>query len=385
MTITARPPAADNEEAGILVVEPDASEGKRLLQILEDGGFKATLARDGGAAIDDLVRNRYELLVVDGELPELPGKDLVSVVRAYDVEVPIIVIARSAAPWEGAGVGLVSKPATADALVKAVQRAKQSRRQTQKLRRELLSTPPKSQPEELSMIFERALDELYLAFQPIVEQDQRVFGYEALMRSREPKMSSPPQILAAAERLSRLDDLGRRVRSVAASAFAEAPADAHLFVNLHSSDLLDKSLYDSSTPLSSIAPRVVLEITERAPIEHVEDVPARLSILRFHGFRLAIDDLGAGYAGLNSFATVEPEFVKLDMSLVRNVHSSPVRKRLVHSMLEACRDLGTRVVAEGIEGVEELKTLHQMGCDLFQGYLFAKPATAFERPRVVNF
>ena len=120
--------------------------------------------------------------------------------------------------------------------------------------------------------------------------------------------------------------------------------------------------------------------SQRATIEHFDDVPARVSVLRFQGFRVAIDDLGAGYAGLTSFATIEPDFVKLDMSLVRNLHTSSVRRRLVGSVLDACRDLGTGVVAEGIEGRDELRALHEMGCELFQGYLFARPSASFERP-----
>jgi len=381
MTTTARPPPEQSKEkAGVLVVEPDIKEGARLVQALADRGFPAHLAIDGGSAIDELVRHRFDVLVLDGDVPELPGRDLVSVVRAYDIEVPVVVLTSNAEPWVGAGVGLVARPVDPDALAQAVQRARQTRRETAKLRKEVLSRPPKSAPEELAAIYDRSLDELFLAFQPILDKDQNVFGYEALMRSREPKMSVPPQILAAAEELGRLEDLGRRVRSVAAATFSKAPENAHLFVNLHSSDLLDKTLYDSSMPLASIARRVVLEITERATIEDVEDVPARLSVLRFHDFRVAIDDLGAGYAGLTSFATVEPEFVKLDMSLVRNVHTSPVRRRLVASMVDACRDLGTRVVAEGIEGLEELRVLREIGCDLFQGFLFAKPSADFARP-----
>jgi EAL domain-containing protein (putative c-di-GMP-specific phosphodiesterase class I) len=95
------------------------------------------------------------------------------------------------------------------------------------------------------------------------------------------------------------------------------------------------------------------------------------------GFRIAIDDFGAGYAGLSSFAALAPEIVKLDMSLVRDVHRSAVRRQVVASMASLCVGLGTRVVAEGIELPEERDCLAHAGCDLLQGFLFARPGPPF--------
>jgi EAL domain-containing protein (putative c-di-GMP-specific phosphodiesterase class I)/CheY-like chemotaxis protein len=365
----------------VLVVVADATEADRLVRGLSDDGHLARAVADGAAAVDALVRERFDALLIDVELPEMPGREVVAVVRAYDVEVPIVVMTNDVSPWIGAGVAVIARSAPIADLVRAVGRAKHSRRDTVRLRRELTSEPPVTAPEDLNTLFDRALGQMYVAFQPILlEERDSVFGYEALMRSREPNMSTPPALLAAAERLGRLSDLGGRVRTLAATAFTGAPDDALLFVNLHSSDLVDAALYDSGASLSAIAPRVVLEITERATIEDVTDVSARLSVLRFQGFRIAVDDLGAGYAGLTSFATVEPEFVKLDMSLVRRLHTSHFRRRLVSSVIDACRDLGTSVVAEGIESEEELRALRAVGCELFQGYLFARPSDSFAQP-----
>jgi len=95
------------------------------------------------------------------------------------------------------------------------------------------------------------------------------------------------------------------------------------------------------------------------------------------GFRIAIDDLGAGYAGLTSFATLEPEFVKLDMSLVRDVHKSPMKEKLVGSITSLCKELGMMVVAEGVETPLERDMLVALGCDLLQGYLLAMPGRPF--------
>ncbi len=98
------------------------------------------------------------------------------------------------------------------------------------------------------------------------------------------------------------------------------------------------------------------------------------------GFRIAVDDLGAGYAGLTSFALLEPDFVKFDMALVRDVQTSPIRQKLIGSMTTLCREMGMRVVAEGIETVEERDTVMQLGCDLLQGFLLGRPGRAFPTP-----
>jgi len=148
-------------------------------------------------------------------------------------------------------------------------------------------------------------------------------------------------------------------------------------VNLHPVDLEDEDLYDPAAPLSRVAPRVVLEITERASLSDVPELASRLARLRALGFRIAVDDLGAGFAGLASFARLRPEVVKIDMSLVRGVESDPVRQKLVDSITHASHDLGILVVAEGIESAAERDVLTALEVDLLQGYLFGRPERAF--------
>ncbi len=152
-------------------------------------------------------------------------------------------------------------------------------------------------------------------------------------------------------------------------------------MNLHPRDLVDTDLLDRNSALASIADKVVLEITERVSLGDIHNVRATVARLRERGFRIAVDDLGAGYAGLSSFALLEPEIVKLDMSLVRDIDQSPVKQKLVRSMTALCRDVGILIVAEGIETVAERDTLLEIGCDLMQGYLIARPGRAFPEPR----
>ena len=98
------------------------------------------------------------------------------------------------------------------------------------------------------------------------------------------------------------------------------------------------------------------------------------------GFRIAVDDLGAGYAGLTSFAVLDPDIVKVDMNLVRGIESSAVKRRLVSSVVSLCREMEMMLVAEGVETAAERDVLSDLGCDLFQGFLFARPASAFYQP-----
>ena len=144
--------------------------------------------------------------------------------------------------------------------------------------------------------------------------------------------------------------------------------------------MLDDDLYSPDAALSQVASRVVLEITERAALDHVSDVRTRIASLRALGFRIAIDDLGAGYAGLSSFAQLEPEVVKIDMSLVRDIHLHATKRKLVRSLTSLCADLGLTLVTEGIECAAERDTLVDMGCELLQGYLFARPSHPLPDP-----
>jgi len=117
----------------------------------------------------------------------------------------------------------------------------------------------------------------------------------------------------------------------------------------------------------------------------LEDVPnphARIARLRALGYRVAVDDLGAGYAGLNSFAQLEPDLVKLDLTLVRDIHLAPTKRSLVQAMIEVCKQLKVLLIAEGVETIEERDVLSELRCPLMQGYLFARPGPAFPVPKL---
>jgi len=373
----------------VLLADDDPAVRISVMRVLTAAGFEVTPAEDGNAAIDALKCGAFDVIVTDINMPGSSGVDLLRLVRTYDLDVPVLLM--TGAPdvesaIEATELGALRyfrKPIAVDELTKAVERACRLRRLGDMKRRALaeLGQAAAEAPGDRAgtvAAFEHALENLWLAFQPIVHVgDGQVLGYEALMRSQSAALPNPPAILDAAERVGRLQDLGRRIRALAASHMADVPRDAWIFLNLHPHDLLDPMLSSDADPLSRFAPRVVLEITERASLDEVADIEGRLSILRYMGYRVAVDDLGAGYAGLTTFARLEPEFVKLDMSLVRGVDTSDVRQTLIKSMVSACRELQMSIIAEGVEQRGEADQLRRLGCELMQGYFFARPARGF--------
>jgi EAL domain-containing protein (putative c-di-GMP-specific phosphodiesterase class I) len=277
----------------------------------------------------------------------------------------------------------MSKPFEPEALIAGVARAAR-RHGVARMRRRADSYATKllAERSELEVRFDNALSRAWMAFQPIVDvATKKVYAFEALLRTDEESLKRPDLLLAAAERLDKIHLLGRTVRSLVARAAADAPKDAFLFVNVHGLELTDESMFTTTDPLAELAPRIVLEITERIGLDPVAG-PAQISRLRKLGYRIAIDDLGAGYSALGAIATLEPEIVKLDMSLVRDLERHPAKRRVVGAIATLCRELGSRVIAEGVETRAELDAVIASGIDLIQGYLFAKPARGFALPLI---
>jgi EAL domain-containing protein (putative c-di-GMP-specific phosphodiesterase class I) len=381
-------PSFEIGQGNLLLVDDDVKLAEALRRVLVKEGYQVTVVNNGSAAAEIIMKQSFDVILSDIQMPGMSGVDLLSVVRAYDLDVPVILMTGD--PTLQTAIDAVSlgalqylvKPTKIEVLTAAVAKASQLSRMA-RMKREAFRLLEEEGTRAgtragLAESFDRALQTMWMAFQPIVDaRKRRVFAYEALMRTHEPSLPHPGAVLEAAETLDRLSDLGRRVRALSAEAFSKAPADTLLFVNLHTRDLLDPELYTADSPLMKMASRVVLEITERSTIDGVKDIQGRVEVLRFHGFRMAIDDLGAGYAGLSSFIALQPEFVKLDMSLVRNVDRSPVRQQLVGSMAALCKEMKITVVAEGIETEGERATVQSLGCNLLQGYFFAKPGPPF--------
>jgi EAL domain-containing protein (putative c-di-GMP-specific phosphodiesterase class I)/ActR/RegA family two-component response regulator len=378
----------------LLLVDDDPAIIRAYGAVLTRHGVTVETASDGKAASERVKAGRFDVIVSDISMPEMTGIEFLKAVRAHDLDVPVILMTgepnlESAIRAIEYGVfRYLPKPVAGPDLWETVVRAARIHKLAA-LKREALELPGGDagrlgERAALEVRFSWAMGLLWMAFQPIIGwRGRHVFGYEALLRSDEPLMKNPADILDAAERLGRLHELGRAVRArVAAAAAATEVAEAKLFVNLHSADLNDEELYSADAPLSKIAKRVVLEVTERASLYGVKNVAACVAKLKALGFQIAIDDLGAGYAGLTSFTQLDPEIAKLDMSLVRGVDTDPRRQSIIRSMNTLCKDLDMLVIAEGVETAAERDMLVELGCYLLQGYLFARPERGFKTPQL---
>jgi EAL domain-containing protein (putative c-di-GMP-specific phosphodiesterase class I) len=356
-------------------------------------GWEVTLAENGRAGVDVMRAGRetFDCVVSDVNMPELDGFGLIDAVRRYDDDLPVLLMTADPSldgavrAIESGAVSYIAKPFDQETLGSAVARAARRhgvarmRRRAAEIARELEAAQG-GQTEEVIARFERALARSWMAFQPIVDVRSRtVFAYEALVRTEEDSMKRPDVLIATAERLGRIHDLGRAVRAAVARAAADAPAGALLFVNIHGLELIDEELFDPRGPLIPYATRTVFEITERIGIDPMAG-PARLEMLRRLGYRIAIDDLGAGYAALGALATLEPDVVKLDMSLVRDLHLHAGKRRVVGALATLVRELGAQVIAEGVETVAERDAIIGAGIDLIQGHLHGRAGRGFPAP-----
>ena len=378
-----RAAAEDRHDKGrVLLVDDETALLEVWGEILSAAGWTVETASNGARALEILLRGSFDTIMTDIDMPGLDGLALLRAIRTRDLDVPVVLMTghpRTETAIEAVEQGALRylvKPFSADTLTSAVEAAARLHRMA-RLKREALAYlgGESALPGDLAGLeeaFTRGVDRLWIAYQPIVRADGTVFGHEALMRSDLKALPNPGSMFDAAERLGRVHDLGRAIR-VQAAAATDGPNGLSLFVNVHALELIDADLYASAAPLSAHAHAVVLEVTERTSFERVPELRDRIRSLRQLGYRIAVDDLGAGYAGLTSFAALEPEVVKLDMALVRDVDREPIKRRLVGSMAHLCRDLGILVVAEGVETPAERDVLVDLGCDLLQGYLFGRP------------
>ncbi|MDB4944735.1 MAG: Flagellar regulatory protein FleQ [Labilithrix sp.] len=433
---TVRFAAPRTMQGTVLLIEDDAPLARSLVRLMNAEGYQVVHVGSGAAAVEKVMSRSFDAVISDLNLPGASGVDVLNVVRAYDPDVPLVLM--TGAPTVDTAIEAVSlgvleylvKPTPREHLVRVLNRCKKVRKSSIQQREvatsavlavanaETVRPPPSDQPApsavgmvnlnadrvshgacktttpsmvavvppahradvivddagpSLKRAFERALATLSVELEPIADgRTKKLLGYGSKMSSAEETLSSEPALVVAAERLGRLDELRRRVRDLAVKTFVDAPSDTLLFVDVHPTDLLDGDLYSPEPPLARIAERVVLQVRARGL--SIDDLCARASVLRFVGFRLAIADLDAGQACLSQIADLSPEFVKIDARLVRNMDQSAGRKRLVAAVVSMCKTLEATTIAEGVSTAEESEALAAIGCTLLQGSIVRRHA-----------
>lgn len=206
-------------------------------------------------------------------------------------------------------------------------------------------------------------------------RDRRITSVEALLRG---PSGAPPHTVLHALPQDRIHafDLHSKADAIALAASIRLPCSlsvnllpASLVLNGHAVDFLVRACEQHGWPVQ----RLTVEITEEEAITHLDLFRHAVQRLRAAGIQVAIDDFGAGHAGLSLLAEFQPDTLKLDRRIIERVHESGPRQAIVHSVIEFCFCLGITVVAEGVETVEEWRWLQSAGVRRFQGYLFARP------------
>lgn len=223
-------------------------------------------------------------------------------------------------------------------------------------------------------------------FQPIVSlADGGVFAYEALSRPHLPGGAAPSilHLVQEAQAAGAEADLDERALAALAPRLGRLPPGAALFVNVSPVTVWERP--EVLDPLRALGGRAVLEMTERTPVPEgrVREFLRRIDSLRRDGVRVAVDDCGAGYSGLNRLAWLRPDFAKIDMELVRRVDRDGAKASLVEALVLFAHRSGIDVIAEGVETEGERDALADLGVRLMQGYLAARPAPSF-RPVAVS-
>jgi len=400
--------------ARCLLVEDEAPMRRACERALREAGFVVLGVGSGEEAcrILDEEGARIDLILCDMVLPGLGGEEVLAHARTAAPRAAALVMSGyfdqdlvKFAP----GVNVLWKPFTMEALTRRAIEAKDAGSvastfpppdvRTPSLPSRSSSVPAAGSADRIARLqhalsrvksdagpsgdapsfsvatFDAAVAGLSVVYQPAVRADGRtLFGYEALMRGVHPQ-HTPLTLLAMAERLDLVRELGRAVRSRVASALASRPGDTlPIFVNVHPLEVQHGWLLAPEEPLRPHAARVILDLTERAQLGSSGELAAAVRALRAAGYRVALDDLGEGFGGLSWLVSTPPDLVKFDLGVVRGIESSPSRQDFVRAVVAVARPAGVLLVAEGVESQAEANTLVELGCDLLQGFQFGRPA-----------
>jgi EAL domain-containing protein (putative c-di-GMP-specific phosphodiesterase class I) len=224
---------------------------------------------------------------------------------------------------------------------------------------------------------EIVLPSFTMAFQPIVDiESSRVYAYEALVR---PAGGGPAaEILAQINQENRYS-FDQQCRIKAIELAARLNMDAVLSINFLPNAVYQpaaclQKTFEAAGRVQFPIERLMFEVTENEPSRDVNHLKSIFTEYKRHGMITAIDDFGAGHSGLNMLADFQPDVLKIDMALTRNIHLDRNRRLITAAIVNLCREMNILVVAEGVEVIEEAVALRELGVRLFQGYLFAKPA-----------
>ena len=368
--------------ARVLVVDDDPLVLNSVVRVLRGAGHEVHAETHGEASLDVAGRQPFDAAIVDYKLQTMTGLEVLQKLRDIqprcvrmlmtgELVLPLVVTAVNV----GKVSRVIEKPFSANLLVETLADAVDGqRRLTEMLQND---TSPTSVKERRMLTDCIRGGDLRLAIQPIISAGSgEIYGYEMLLRSTHPTLTGPKEVLDAAEQHGMIRELGNVVVARAAEWLMRLPQEIRLFLNVHPGELSDPaSLCTRLEVLQMWAPRVVLEITERSRMAPSFSWERALERVKQMGFGIAVDDLGSGYSALSMLAELQPDFLKVDMSIVRDVDTDTHKRRLVDLLCSFAEATDSRVVAEGVETEAEAQALRDAGVQMLQGFLFGMPET----------
>ena len=367
----------------MLVIDDDERVLRAIARMLQNLGHEVATAGDGEAGLA-LARERiFDVAIVDRHMRGLDG--LAVLHRLRDVQPMCTRVLLSGvidldstlqAVNDGAVTHVLEKPIGFQSLEAVVDESMRSRQRMFAAYQDLQRANGSAGRMRLLTLL--ASDDLGLAMQPILRADDlSLWGYEALLRSRDPVLNGPLQVLRAAEEHRLVDRLAKAVAIRAASVLERLSGECRLFVNLHPDELGDpEGISERLELLQRHAGRVIFEITERSSLVDAVGWERSLETILRQGYSIAVDDLGSGYSSLSVLAEIQPRVIKIDMSIVRDIDRTPRKQRLFELLCRFADATDALVVAEGIETAEEAETVKRCGAHLLQGYFFGRPEMA---------
>jgi EAL domain-containing protein (putative c-di-GMP-specific phosphodiesterase class I) len=386
------------QNACVLVVDDAPANVALLSRLLRSVGVQQVHGvTDSREAVERWLQVRPDLVLLDLQMPHLDGFQVMASLRAAapdGVFVPILVLTadttsttRDRALSAGAN-DFLTKPFDRTEVVLRVRNLLQTRSlyaDVQRHNAALTAELERHADQERRLAAEHraltaALDavlndgRLSMVFQPIVDlEGSRLVGLEALARFAGDPPRPPNEWFEDAGRVGRSVDLEIAAIAAALQELDQLPAEVFLSVNASPATAMSPQLERLLDRFSG--QRIVLELTEHSPVDDYDALLAALGELRRRGIRIAVDDTGAGYAGLQHLLRVRPEIVKLDVALTRGIDADPARRALATGLVAFARELDAVVVAEGIETAAELETLRALEIGWGQGYHLARPAS----------
>jgi EAL domain-containing protein (putative c-di-GMP-specific phosphodiesterase class I) len=345
-------------------------------------------ARDPREATDLAEAHRPDVALVDVRMPGGGGPVAARGIRRGSPETRVVAVSADADPevvvamLDAGALGFVGKDEPIDQLLRAVHRSMEGRSSisvrsleaTTELLAEQVTKRDERRRKEATDRIARAIvsPSLHMVFQPIVELTSgTIVGVEALARFAEKPRRMPGAWFAEASRVGLLAELELAAVERAIAELERIPEGTYLSINVSpqtiGSDELATLLADTDLG------RIVLEMTEQSPVEDYASLAATLVPFRERGGRLAIDDVGAGFASLERVVRLAPDFMKLDRSTVTGIAHDPVRRSLVERLVSFADEVGISVVAEGVEGQDDLEVLRTLYVPFGQGFYLGRP------------